>query len=181
MGLFNKLKKCTILFAVLMLIPLFYEIGFAQTDAQIYSMAVKAAQSGELDFSFMHFRSLLRNTRNSKYKERALFAIGEYFYLNAGYSDAASAFEQFISDYPNSRGYIFALAYLFKIAKIRGDAPLVKNLEKKILTHKQQSFLFSNFKEYKYNSPFCRKHRAVYYIDRIEFYVDGEFFAKISY
>ena len=155
--------------------------GIAQEEGQLYSLAVSAVKSGDLNTAFMHFHSFLENYPESKYREKALFAIGEYYFLIADYSDAVSAFVSFISDYPDSKARQFALGYLLKIAQIRGDESTVKSLEEKIVTLRQLTLLFSDFKEYKYRSPLLKEHRVIYYIDKVEFYVDKELFAKISY
>ena len=173
--------KFKILFVIILLVLLSWNSGNAQEERQLYSMAASAVKSGDLDTAFMHFRSLLENYPESKYRENPLFAIGEYYYLIADYSDAVKTFISFISDYPDSKGRQFALAYLLKIAQIRGEESLVKSLEEKIVTLRQLTLLFSDFKEYKYRSSLLKEHRVIYYIDKVEFYVDKELFAKISY
>ena len=173
--------KPKILCAALLLVLSFFNIAHAQEGGQIYSMAVREARSGNIDAAFMYFRSLLTNYPDSKYTENALFATGEYYFLIADYADAIPAFTRYLNDYPDSAGITFTLMYLLKIAEKRGQELLAKNLEKKIVTFRQMSFLFRESKEYKYQSALYRKHRVVYYIDKVEFYIDGELFAKISY
>jgi len=41
--------------------------------------------------------------------------------------------------------------------------------------------LFRDFKEYSYVSALMREHKAVYYIDKIEFFVDEKLFSEIYY
>ena len=173
--------KFKVVFVIILFVFLSWNLGNAQEEKEMYSMAVSAVRSKDFNTAFMHFRSLLENYPESKYRENALFALGEYYFMAADYSDAAGAFISLINDYPNSKGRQFALVYLLKIAQIRGEESLVKALEEKIVTFRQLTLLFSNFKEYRYRSPLRRQHKVIYYIDKVEFYVDKELFAKISY
>lgn len=174
-------KRLIILFMILLFIFLSCNVGYTQEEAQIYSRALEAIKSGDIDFAFLYFHSLLTNYPESKYTQEALFATGEYYFLIADYRDAAAAFIRFVGDYPNSKAKPFALAYLLKIAEKGSQESLVKNLENKIATLQRLSLLFRKFKEYKYRSPLYRKHRVIYYVDKVEFYIDGQLFAKISY
>ena len=170
-----------ILFVISSIVLLFCICVQAQEEPQIYSKAVQSAAAGDRDFAFMYFNSLLVNFPESKYNESALFATGEYYFMAADYYDALGAFNKFTANYPDSKNKVFALAYLLKIAEKEGQDALKKSLENKIVTLNQVSLLFRNFKEYKYKSPLCRKHKVIYYVDRVEFYIDGELFAKIPY
>lgn len=155
--------------------------GYAEEGGRMYTLAVREARSGNKETAFMYFRSFLANYPDSRYARDALFATGEYYFLISDYADSAQSFTRYLDDYPDSPCVSFALAYLLKIAEKRGEEALAGDLEKKIATLRQMSFLFREFKEYKYRSSLYRKHKAVYYIDRAEFYIDGELFAKISY
>lgn len=177
----HKRKVAMRLITILLFILLSCGASYAKEEAEIYSKAVEAAKSGEINFAFMHFRSLLANYPASKYRESALFASGEYYFLLGAYRDAIQAFLGFLSDYPDSRAKPFVLMYLLKIAQRQQAGSLVKDLQQQIVTLQQLSFLFRNSKEYKYQSPLYRKHRVVYYIDKVEFYIEGELFAQIPY
>lgn len=174
-----KINK--ILLTILLFILLIFNYGFSQDDGQIYSMAVREAEDGNIDFAFMYFRSLLRNYPDSKYAHDSAFAIGEYFFIAADYKNAAEAWSNFINDYPDSKGLPFALMYLLRVAGIRHDEPLLEKLRNKIIGLKQLTFLFRESKGYAYKSPLRRKYRMIYYIDKVEFYVDDKLFEKISY
>lgn len=167
--------------AAMLFIPLFFNTAYAQESGQIYSLAVSEARSGNTDSAFLYLRSLLDDFPGSKYAPDALFASGEYYFSIADYADSIKAFARYLNDYPDSPGMIFAFMYLLKIAENRGDESSAQNLRKKIITLKQVSFLFRESKVYKYRSALYRKHKAAYYIDRVEFHIDGELFAKISY
>lgn len=174
-----KVQRKLLLMALLVLLS--FNLGYAQDDRQIYSMAIREAESGNMDFAFMHFRSLLRNYPDSKYTQDASFAIGEYYFIAADYKNAAEVWSTFINDYPDSKGLPFALLYLLKLAEIRRDGSLVEKLKNKIIGLNQLTFLFRESKGYTYKSPLRRKYRMIYYIDKVEFYVDDKLFEKISY
>jgi outer membrane protein assembly factor BamD (BamD/ComL family) len=168
-------------FVVLLLCLFFAHKAYAWTDKQLYVRAMKYVQAGDTDFAFLDLCKILERYPKSKYVQQALFAAGEYYFLLADYMDAARSFERFIDDYPQSEARPFALAYLFKIAVIEQKIDLIKELEIEIATSKQLSFLFRDFKEHRYLSPFSRQYKALYFIDRIEFYINDELFTKVFY
>jgi len=156
-------------------------VGFASGSSQVYSKAVKFARAGQSHFAFMHYSSLLRDYPMSKYRDRALFATGEYYFQNFGFKLAAKAFQTFIDEYPDSDERLYALAYLLNIAKKDSNESFAQSLEKQIIDLQQVSFVFRESKEITYKSPLYQNHKAVIHIDKIEFYVEGELFAKVSY
>lgn len=158
-----------------------FNAAYAEESAQLYSLALKEARSGNPDNAFMYLRSIPKNYPDSKFASDAQFAIGEYYFLISAYADSIQAFARYLNDYPDSPAEAFAFMYLLKIAEKRGQDELAKNLRKKIATLRQTSFLFRESKVYQYRSALYRKHKAAHYIDRVEFYIDGELFAKISY
>lgn len=155
--------------------------GLAPGSSQIYSKAVKFAKAGQSDFAFMQYSELLRNYPTSKFRDQALFATGEYYFKNFGFKQAAEAFQTFIDEYPDSDERLYALAYLLNIAKKDGNVSVAQSLEKQIIDLQQVSFVFRNSKEIAYKSPLFQNYKAVIRIDQIEFYVEGELFAKVSY
>jgi outer membrane protein assembly factor BamD (BamD/ComL family) len=156
-------------------------LAYAQESGYRYTQALEAVNAHDENTAFMHFRSLLTDFPDSRYAEPALFAIAEYYFYVADYQDSWQDFSRFVNDYPDSRGKLFALAYLLNIAGKQNKEALVKGLEKEIILFRQMTFLFRNSKEFKYTSALRKKYKAVYYIDKIEFYVNNELYAKISY
>lgn len=154
--------------------------GYAGEEDVLYAKAIQAARSGRIDFAFMYYNQLDREYSRSRYREQVLLAKGEYFYELPAYVPAKEAFEKLLQEYPQSSGKLFVLAYLYKIAAAEGKADLTENLKKEILTFRQVGLVFEETKEYKYPSPFYRSFRAVFYIDKVEFYRGGELFATVS-
>ena len=165
---------------ILLLSIILAKPGYAQEDAGIYAMGIKAARDRNMDFAFMHFRALVNDFPASKYKEKALFAVGEYYFSLPSHAPAAVTFKSFLSEYPDSKAKLFALMYLFKIAEIRNNENLRNDLETRIINFKQVSLVFRDFKEYFYRSS-LKDYKAAFHIDRIEFFVAGEPFANISF
>jgi len=155
--------------------------GFAPGAAQVYSKAVKFAKAGKSHFAFMHYNQLLRNYPTSKYRGEALFATGEYYFRSAGLQEAATAFEAFLEEYPDSEEKLYALVYLLNMAHKNKNEPSIQALEKQIIDLRQVSFVFRETKEITYWSPLHQEYRVVIHIDKIEFYVEGELLAKVSY
>ena len=155
--------------------------GMAPSASQVYSKAVKFAKAGQEYFAFMHYSSLLRNFPVSKYREQALFATGEYYYRMSGFDEAAKAFESFLREYPDSEDKLYALAYLLGISERQKINIPVEDIKKQIIKLYQVSFVFRESKELTFKSPLFRNYKTVIQIDRIEFYVEGELIAKVSY
>ena len=84
-------------------------------------------------------------------------------------------------EYPESKSSPFVLAYLIKIAQKNGDEETVKKLEKELIASQQVSLLFRDFKELQYVSAMSKKYKALYFIDKIEIYIDNELFAQIPF
>ena len=122
-----RVKSALILLGFLII---FCDIGHAAEGGKLYAKAYKSAKAGDIEFAFMQYRSLLRNYPNSRFKKEALFAKGEYYFLISRYKEAALAFQEYIKDYPDSKGAVFALLYLFKIAEIKKDALVAENIKK---------------------------------------------------
>ena len=159
----------------------FVSTGFAPGAFEMYSKAVKFAKAGQDHFAFMHYNELLRNYPMSEYREQALFAIGEYYFRMPDFQEAAEAFQTFLKDYPDSEEKLYALAYLLNIANKDKIELSVQSLEKQIINLQQVSFVFRESKEVSYRSPLNQHYKTVIHIDKIEFYVEGELFAKVSY
>jgi len=55
------------------------------------------------------------------------------------------------------------------------------DLEKQIIDLQQVSFVFRESKKISYKSPLYQNYKTIIHIDKIEFFVEGELFAKVSY
>lgn len=154
---------------------------YADEDVSLYRQAVKAAKAKNFDAAFMDLKVFLETSPGSKFAEGASFSMGEYYFKISAYADALLAFNNFLVKYPGSKAKVFALIYLAKIARAQNNPELAENLEKAVIAEKQIALLFRNSKEFRFQSPFLKKYRAVYFIDRIEFYIDGVSFAQIHY
>ena len=173
------MKRC--LTYILVIFVWLGSVGFAPGAVQVYSKAVEFAKAGQGHFAFMHYNKLLRNYPTSKYREQALFATGEYYFRISSSQQAAAAFRTFLSEYPDSEERLYALAYLLCIAQRDKNTLSVEGLEKQIIDLQRVSFVFRESKEISYRSPLYQNYKAVIRIDKIEFYVEGELFAKVSY
>ena len=178
---YMDITKRKLVFVLFISIFLLTSKVYAADDSRLYSQAVKAARKGKDEIAFMKFNMILEMHLKSKLRERALFATGEYYFSVSNYYDAAMAFREFISKYPESKSRIFALAYLLKITRKLGSEDSINALEKEIATFQQLSLFFRKSKNFKYTSPFSKRYKAEYFIDRVEIYIDGEFLTKVSF
>ena len=172
-----RMRVSIILTAWLLLVS---ATGYAGEEDALYAKAIQAARSGRSDFAFMYYNQLDRDYPRSRYREQVLLAKGEYFYELPAYIQAKEVFEKFLEEYPQSPGKLFILVYLYKIAEAEGKTDSAENLKKEIVTFRQVGLVFKETKEYKYASPFYRNFRAVFYIDKVEFYRGGELFATVA-
>ena len=129
----------------------------------------------------MYYRRLMRDYPESQYIPEAMFAQGEYFFDMPNYDQATRFFKAYLEQAPETNLRLYALAYLLKMARLRDDAARVEQLKKSIIDQKQLGLVFSNSKEFTVRTPLANNFRAVFDIDRIEFYLEGDLFEKISY
>lgn len=173
------MRRCAILATLLFV--WFGSVGLSTDGHELYLKAVKFAKARQEHFSFMHYNKLLRGFPSSKYRERALFAVGEYYFKNSNLQEAAKTFQVFLDEYPDSEGRLYVLACLLNITQ-KGKADLsVEDLEKQIIDLQQVGLIFRESKEVSYRSPLYQNYKVITHIDKIEFYLEGEFFAKVSF
>jgi TolA-binding protein len=174
-------RKIRIILTLIILALSLGSLAFAQQESQLYSNAVAQFKTGNDEFAFLNLFSLIRSYPESKYLENSLFAIGEYHYADKNYAGAVDAFSQILEKFPDSKSTVFAMAYLLKIAEKREDGELAANLGKTVATFHKLSLVFRNSKAFTYRSMSMNKYKADYYIDKVEFYKNGELFAQVSY
>lgn len=176
-----RVTRFKTLFFLILLTLLFQHKVYAQEDKNLYYKGLKAAGRGETDFAFMNFYKLINDFPESRYLKEALFAAGEYYFSIGVYSEAACMFNQSINNYSESESHPFAIAYLLEIAKKGKQENLAEKLKKGLLGLQQVSLLFRDFKELKYSSPFSKNYQALYFIDKIQIYIDDELFTEIVF
>ncbi len=147
----------------------------------VWKEAVRFVQQKEPDFAFMDFQTIVQNYPDCPYALPAQFAEGEYYFLQDNLEMASSAFENFCAKYPRHEEALIALAYLFKIAQIQKNPDAIKDYHHKIASFQQLGFIFNEKKSFTFLSGFGREHKLVFYIDRIELYVDGQLFTQVSF
>ncbi|MFC1658365.1 tol-pal system YbgF family protein [Candidatus Omnitrophota bacterium] len=172
------MKTVLLLFAFAFLLQ--YK-GYAQDGKRLYREGVAAAKKGEIDFAFISFHRLLLDFPESKYREQALFAVGEYYFSIGGYNDAVRHFTQLADDFPQAQNRPFALAYLLAMAKKSGTDDRVAQIEKELIGSQQLSLLFREFKEIQYTSALDKHYKALNFIDKILICVEDEPLAEISF
>lgn len=154
---------------------------YAETNPQLFQKAMKFAKDGEMDLAFMNYHSILSDPLSSRYADEALFACAEYQYLVRNFFEANVLFRKYVDTAQSKQGKLFALVYLMRIAQEKKDLDAVAEIRKQVISFKRHSFIFKDFREYNFLSPLRRAHKATYNINKIEFFIEGEFFAKISY
>ncbi len=166
---------------VIFLIVLCFFSASAFSDTTVFYKGVRAAYSGRLDFAFMFFRSFLQSYPRSKLAQDAIFALGEYYYFTNNPTMSARHFNRVIVQYPTSKAKIFACAYLLNMAQRSKNEDAERSLKREIVTAHNLSLVFSKYKRYIYESPFNKKYKALYYMDRVQIYINDDLFTEISY
>jgi hypothetical protein len=143
--------------------------------------AIGLAKEGEPDFAFMNFHSLLDNYPYSRYAMPAEFAQGEYYFLQNNLKMASEEFKNFYTQYPRHQEAVIALAYLFRIAQLQQRSEDMLKYRNKVATFRQLTFIFNDEKSFKFLSGFQRKHKLVYYINKVDLYVNGKLFTEVPF
>jgi hypothetical protein len=143
--------------------------------------AIDLAKQGENDFAFMDFDSILKDYPNSRHSMAAAFALGEYYFLQNNLPMASETFENFYTQYPQHQEALVALAYLFKIAKTQNHPNDLEKYRNQAASFRQLTFIFNDKKSFKFISGFQRKYTLIYYINKVELYVNGKLFTGIPF
>jgi len=146
-----------------------------------YREILAAVEHKDIDGAFVLMYSFRNSYPASRFTEKILFSLGEYYFRQGNYYDARAVFTQFLKTYPGSRAELFAMAYMLEIAKIRGTAQEVEDFSRDIVTFMKVSLLFREYKTYEFVSFLRKKYKAVYFIDKVEFYIDDELFTSLAY
>lgn len=161
---------------------LFFLLGAGTAPAmnEDYSQAVAAAKAGDRIFAFMNFRDVAAHG-SSLYREKALFALGEYYFSIRNNNEAFKSFEEMLSRYPDSKMKPFALFYMYKIANDSGNDGIAGKLKQEILDWERVILIFKKSKEHKLRSPMAINYKLIHYVDRLEFYIDGKLQEQVLY
>ena len=143
--------------------------------------AIGFAKQGAYDYAYLDFQTILENYPNSQYSLPAEFAKGEYYYLQNNLSAASDAFLHFYAKYPKHQEALAALAYLYKIAQTQQHPKDMEEYRHKAASFRQLTFIFNDIKTFKFVSGFQRKHKLLYYINKVDLYVNGKLFTEVPF
>ena len=166
----------------LLIIVFFVNSLSADNSSPWNAKAARAVHLGQRDLAFMYYRSFLtENSADSPRRQKALFAVAEYYFLNSDFNQAQEYFEDYLSKNEDKIGALFAHFYLWRLAQIRQKKTEMIAQEEQIKGLLKHVYIFNSVKEYVFVSPFDRVHKARYDIQKVEFYVEDKFVAEISY
>jgi outer membrane protein assembly factor BamD (BamD/ComL family) len=150
-------------------------------DADIlWNRAISMAKQGQMDMAFIDFRMLVHSYPDARQKPTAQLGLGEYHFSHHSFSLAAKEFKDFYNQYPKRQDSVIALAYLYKMAQMNGQNHLMEEYRQKIISSRQVAFIFKDSQSFRYVSGFQHKYEVVFYIDKIEVWVNGNFFVSVS-
>lgn len=180
-----KIKVFYILLFILCLLFLFDVPTLNGQSAEgLYREAIQFIKDKQYDFALLEFRAIIRDFPESKYAQESMFAMGEYFYTQGAYHEAIKNFAEYIRNYPDADGAIFAKAYLLKIMQsiekpTEEERRVIDNIKTDFFS-KALLLLFSEYKEASYKSVFQTVFTVRYYVDITEVYRNGKIFIKIT-
>jgi len=157
-------------------------------SAQYYRQAYQQAKRKNYDTAFLKLRALLLNDPRSPYAPRAKFSTGEYYYDKEDYADAILTFYEYINEYPEDSGRVFAELIIYKIStEIKTnkylqfkERDLIEKIEKKIFSKPMFFLFFDKEKSYTFRSAFGNVYTALEYVDKVEVRRNGDYFLEIS-
>lgn len=149
----------------------------------VFTAGLLFAQTTEGDMKdlqkFMELRTKLQEKIKDSERSKILFSLGEYYYKTNDTYDAKRVFEEYVVKNPGGITALLARVYLYKIAVFTKSADRVAQLKKEIF-QEQFILLFDKFKTLSYSSVFGYKYEVHYFVDRIEIYLNGEIFERVS-
>lgn len=145
----------------------------------LWAQAVQMAKQREMDFAFINFRMIVDTYPDSTQSPAAQFDLGEYYFLENYFTLAIAEFEGIYTKHPRQKESMVALAYLYKIAQMKGQKDQMSRYQKQIISSYRAAFIFKDSRSFEYLSGFQHKHKLVFYIDRIEVFADGKLFVEV--
>lgn len=155
--------------------------AWAGRDARLKVKADRAAESGQTEFAYMHYRRLHRDYPQSPYVLDALFAQGEFHFHSADLKGSKNYFQSLVDQFPDANESIFALAYLYTIADQIGDQKFKEQISSQLIKQLRVSLIFRDHKELIYRSPLGAELKAEVFIDFIRFTEQGTSLATIHF
>lgn len=182
------MKKIIIFVTCLLVCITLSSCAFLSEGSTYYDAARIAAARQNYDAAFMNLKAFLRNDPKSKYSPTACFALGEYYLDRSDYLDSAMTLFNYINDYPNDKGVIFAELIIYKIAtQIRNDKDisfsekdLVEAIRKKILSRSMFFMFLNNSKSFAYRSLFGNIYTAYDYVDKVKVMRNDKLFLELT-
>jgi hypothetical protein len=173
-----KTTVSLLLLAAFLALPL---AGYCQEEDRLYGQAVDAARAGDSYTLFFSLHSLMGQYPDTRHKEAALFGLGEYYFGISDYADASNSFRVLLEEFPETKSRIFCLGYLLEMAKRQGRKDQAAELEQAIANSRRVILIFKKSKAYTWRSMSRTAYKAVYSIDTVELYANGELFSKVSF
>ncbi|MFA5060476.1 MAG: hypothetical protein WC676_07615 [Candidatus Omnitrophota bacterium] len=144
-------------------------------------LSSNCVSSSGLDRDFERFISLrkkLSEERNERRIKNIEFAIAEYYFKINDFVDARLAFEDYKKNRLADLHILLANCYLYKIAQTAGQAQITEDLKKEIF-NKQFVLLFDRYKSIKYKSLLGSQYEILYFVDKIDVFLNGDVFVQI--
>jgi len=153
----------------------------AGEDAKFRKAARSYVKKGNLELAYMQYRHILHQFPKSRFYQEAVWCEAEYLYLSGDIAGSRKAFGDFLAHNPSGDAGLFALSYLWKIAREQKNSRDEGDVIRQIVQLQPVRLVFRNSQVRDHASPLGRQHKAVLQIDKISFYVQGILFAEIPF
>ena len=130
-------------------------------------------------YKFLHLRGRLQDRISGTERSRVNFAIAEYYFKVNDLIDTKSAFEGYVKENPIGITTLLANVYLYKMAQLENNQAKIAALKKEMFKE-QFILLFNKYKILSYTSLYGNKYEVHYFVDRIEIFLNGDIFERVS-
>lgn len=169
------------------LIPVFFcgiECGQAGEDAkERFVQAERYVAKGEIDFAFMEYRALLRETPSDPAARDAAFAVGEYYFRQRNIQEARDTFEALSESSLEDIAGLLAHVHLLLCARLLEDTASASSLESRLKAFLSSRKFFLAFEEgrvQEWASPLGNRYELREFVDRMEMTCNGSPFYTIT-
>lgn len=184
MGMFRDLRCCVAVFFISFLAGC---VSMTETGER-YRSSLQAIDEGQVDFAVIHLKAIVKDAPDSPYAPAATFALGEYYFDNADYFHAIKTLSDFIHNFPDDKGGVFARLIIYKIITGFGkerdfseeEDVLVREIRKQLFSQPLFLIFYDKKTPRSYKSLFKNSYLVYDYVDKIKVFRNDKLFLELS-
>lgn len=153
-----------------------------------YRIGTQDIRDGRFYFALINLKAILKDDPDSPYAPQSAFALGEYYFDNADFFNALTAFSDYIHRYPKHKGAIFAKLLIYKIMTDfkKDETPgeqenaLIGVIRKELFSSPIFLIFYDKKSPRSYKSLFQHAYLVYDYVDKIKVFRDDKIFLELS-